>query len=292
MSLYIYLDNKYHVSQRVILKYLSDLYSRCWDEFVYQNKIKMQCVISCDSFHFLPREILLRLPNLTKAYLSIDREAQEQTENQDENSKDSTLKTLQSRLSSDDLKIFPLETSSPHQTFFYFDAGDDVPSSHSPPHQDPNQNNLQIYSRLAIGGTFDQLHNGHRKLLTLASALCCEVLTIGVLGDSLLSKKSNSQFIQPFYLRKKIIESFMSSLKPSLKLNIVELFDPYGPTITDPSFEGIVVSSETLIGAEMINKLRQEKGFRKLDILVIKRGDISTLSSTYLRERDRARQNQ
>jgi phosphopantetheine adenylyltransferase len=122
--------------------------------------------------------------------------------------------------------------------------------------------------------------------------LCCEVLTIGVLGDSLLSKKSNSQFIQPFYLRKKIIESFMSSLKPSLKLNIVELFDPYGPTITDPSFEGIVVSSETLIGAEMINKLRQEKGFRKLDILVIKRGDISTLSSTYLRERDRARQNQ
>lgn len=81
------------------------------------------------------------------------------------------------------------------------------------------------------------------------------------------------------------LQDFLKDLKPSLKLNIVELHDPYGPTITEPSFEAIVVSSETLMGANMINKLRQEKGYPKLEILVIKRSDISTLSSTYLRDR-------
>jgi cytidyltransferase-like protein len=292
MMLHIFLENKFDVSQRVILKYISDLYSRCWDELVNQNKIKMRCVISCDSFDFLDRDIIIQSPNLMKAYLSVEHQPKEGGEIQGENCVSLTLKSLQAKLSSDDIKYFPLETSSQDQQIFYFDAGDDAPPSLSTLLRHENENPVPIYSRLAIGGTFDQLHNGHRKLLTLASALCDEVLTIGVITDALLAKKSNSKFIQPFHLRKEIIESFMTSLKPSLKLNIVELFDPYGPTITDPSFEGIVVSSETLIGAKMINKLRQERGFQKLAILVIKRSDISTLSSTFLRERDRIRENQ
>lgn len=263
--LYIYLENKFHQTPQMVLKYISEIYSRCWDELVYQNKIRIHCIVSSDEslFNFIPKMKILQSEKISKAYIC------------HQNDIDPTLSIT-------NLKVYPIDYFE-NENVFYFDAGDSSnllsPSQAAPA--------VKIYSKLAIGGTFDQLHNGHRKLLTLASAMCNDTLTIGVLSDALLTKKSNAHLIQPFHIRKKYIEYFMNYLKPSLKLDIVELFDPFGPTITDPSFEGIVVSSETLVGAQTINKLRHEKGFGSLDILVIKRSDVSTLSSTYLRERSR-----
>ena len=34
--------------------------------------------------------------------------------------------------------------------------------------------------RVAVGGTFDRLHVGHRKLLSLAATVCSETLVVGV----------------------------------------------------------------------------------------------------------------
>jgi cytidyltransferase-like protein len=274
--LYIILENKFQISNQSILKYLSEIYSKCWDELVYQNKIHIHCIVSCDesSFQFLSKETLFQSKNLTKAYLCDE----------------SHITLLPSQLTSQDIKVYPINYYE-NEKIFYFDAADDLPpssSSSSLPSSSVTSShhfNPPHYLKIAIGGTFDQLHNGHRKLLTLAAALCSDELTIGVISDSLLTKKSNSNLIQTFQTRKEFIQDFLKDLKPSLKLNIVELHDPYGPTITEPSFEAIVVSSETLMGANMINKLRQEKGYPKLEILVIKRSDISTLSSTYLRDR-------
>jgi cytidyltransferase-like protein len=266
--LYILLENKFQISNQSILKYLSEIYSKCWDELVYQNKIHIQCVVSCDesSFQFLAKETLLQSKYLTKAFLCDDHD----------------VKSLPSQLTSEDIKVYPINYYE-NEKIFYFDAGDSL--SNSSPSSSVVQWDSPSYSKIAVGGTFDQLHNGHRKLLTLGAALCSHELTIGIISDSLLTKKSNSNLIQTYQRRKEVVQDFMADLKPSLKLNIVELHDPYGPTVTEPSFEAIVVSSETLVGANMINKLRQEKGYSKLDILVIKRSDIATLSSTYLRER-------
>ena len=43
-----------------------------------------------------------------------------------------------------------------------------------------------------MGGTFDNLHAGHKRLLTAASNLSNERLTIGVTSDAYLAKKKKA----------------------------------------------------------------------------------------------------
>ena len=52
------------------------------------------------------------------------------------------------------------------------------------------------------------------------------------------------------------------------------IIDPFGPTITEPKIDAIVVSSETIFGAFKINKIRIEKNMRPLSILVSDRNDL------------------
>lgn len=137
---------------------------------------------------------------------------------------------------------------------------------------------------VAVGGSFDQLHNGHRKLLSFTAALCSERVTVGVTGDSMLASKSYQDMIDTFPTRYESVRSFLSQIKPSLELNIVEINDPFGPAITDPLLEAIVVSSETITGGFKINQIRQQKGMNLLKIYVLNRGDSAILSSTFLRE--------
>ena len=149
---------------------------------------------------------------------------------------------------------------------------------------DELQQNLPILSSIAVGGTFDQLHNGHRKLLTLAVGSCSEMLTIGITSTKLLSKKSNNHLIKSFQERQDVVEQFIRLIKPDLRLNFVELNDPYGPTIEMEGIEGIVVSSETVMGAIQINQIRvEQKKFLPLKIFITRRFDAATLSSSFIR---------
>jgi pantetheine-phosphate adenylyltransferase len=128
------------------------------------------------------------------------------------------------------------------------------------------------------------MHNGHRKLLTLAAASCTEVLIIGVTNDEMLKNKKNSEQIALFSDRKKSIVDLLSIVKPQLELNIIELTDPYGPTITSSSIDALVVSSETMATGYKINQIRLENGLNPLTILVSRRSGGATMSSTFMRE--------
>jgi pantetheine-phosphate adenylyltransferase len=100
----------------------------------------------------------------------------------------------------------------------------------------------------------------------------------------MISKKSNSSQITSFKNRKLGVDNFLNFIKPNLNTNVIEIFDAFGPTITDPNLDAIVVSSETLNGAIKINKIRKEKGFNKLAILLTRRGEGYILSSTFIRK--------
>jgi pantetheine-phosphate adenylyltransferase len=143
---------------------------------------------------------------------------------------------------------------------------------------------LPSYRFVAVGGSFDQLHNGHRKLLSLSATLCSERITVGVTGDSMLAAKSYQEMIDAFPKRHESVRLFLAHIKPSLQLNIVEINDPFGPAITDPLLEAIVVSSETITGGFKINQIREQQGMNLLKIYVLNRGDSAILSSTFLRE--------
>jgi len=101
--------------------------------------------------------------------------------------------------------------------------------------------------------------------------LACEksaILTIGLTGEELLLKKQGQELIQSFSLRKAHTASFLNEFNPFLELNIVELHEPCGPT-KDESFDGLIVTQETIKGGDYINQIREKNGLLPLEVFVI-----------------------
>lgn len=63
------------------------------------------------------------------------------------------------------------------------------------------------------------------------------------------------------------------SISKGLELIIASIEDPYGPSITDPDLEVIVVSQETHRGGHMVNEKRLERGLSQLEVHVISEGE-------------------
>ena len=119
--------------------------------------------------------------------------------------------------------------------------------------------------KVMVGGTFDPLHAGHRKLLSrsfeLAGTGGCVV--IGLTTDEFAGRKSHP--VRSFEERKRALERFIRGKRFIASFRIEPLADRYGPA-AEEDFDALVVSEETLpVGVE-INRLRQEKGRRKVDI--------------------------
>uniref|UniRef100_A0A8D0AZ07 Bifunctional coenzyme A synthase n=1 Tax=Salvator merianae TaxID=96440 RepID=A0A8D0AZ07_SALMN len=141
--------------------------------------------------------------------------------------------------------------------------------------QSPNQATdtteefLQSHSDVVVGGTFDRLHNGHKILLSVSCMLAENRLLVGVSDKDLLETKVLKELILPFEQRVAQLSEFLVDIKPSLQYEIVPLFDPFGPSITDSKLKCIVVSKETLKGGLAVNKRRVENGLAELVVHVI-----------------------
>jgi pantetheine-phosphate adenylyltransferase len=119
--------------------------------------------------------------------------------------------------------------------------------------------------KVMVGGTFDPLHAGHRKLLTRSFELAgpggCVV--IGLTTDEFAGRKTHP--VRPFGERKRALERFIRTRRFPAEFRIAPLADRVGPA-AEEDFDALVVSEETLpVGVE-INRLRQERGKRKVDI--------------------------
>ncbi|MBI5458149.1 phosphopantetheine adenylyltransferase [Methanobacterium sp.] len=135
------------------------------------------------------------------------------------------------------------------------------------------------YNKVAVGGTFDKFHQGHRLLIKKAFQIGDHVL-IGVTSDEFGGIKGE---IEPCNVR-------MSNLNLVLKNRsnyiLSRLEEPYGITIDDESIDAIVVSPETEPTAFKINQIRREKGMKPLDIITISMvlaDDGKPISSTRIR---------
>jgi cytidyltransferase-like protein len=74
-----------------------------------------------------------------------------------------------------------------------------------------------LYSSVAVGGTFDGIHYGHRKLLTLAISSVQPVngkLLIGVTRDEMLRHKAFADRIPPLKERMEGVLEFVGNLAP------------------------------------------------------------------------------
>ncbi len=140
--------------------------------------------------------------------------------------------------------------------------------------------NSKKYNKVAVGGTFDKFHDGHKKLLSTAFEIgnCIE---IGVTSDAFGGLKGDIDSCQE---RMSNLKSFFSDKSDFV---VIPLNDPYGTTIYDADFDAIVVSEETEPTAVEINKIRVSKGMKPLDIVVVSfvlAYDGNPISSTRIRK--------
>ncbi|KAA6407514.1 MAG: hypothetical protein FRX48_08757 [Lasallia pustulata] len=162
---------------------------------------------------------------------------------------------------------------------------------------------------VAVGGTFDHLHPGHKLLLSM-TALTLEpedphkpsrerTMIIGITGDELLTNKKHADQMQSWDDRQQAVREYLSAIldftTPSEALRRIERFsnpgpngqaiheefgadflvkyveisDPFGPTITDESISALIVSGETRSGGKAVNDKRTAKGWSALDVLEV-----------------------
>ena len=170
-----------------------------------------------------------------------------------------------------------------------------------------DQPSLEPHYSVAVGGTFDHLHLGHKRLLT-ALALALEplddtnqdrerLLTIGVTGDALLVNKKFAECLESWEERFKSTAAFLAGImdfsgngsprvertrtadgkgqvvvmqfQPNLIYKFVEFFDVCGPTVTDENISALVVSKETSAGGAFVNEERAKKGWSRLSIFEV-----------------------
>jgi len=151
---------------------------------------------------------------------------------------------------------------------------------------------LMRYTSVALGGTFDRLHKGHKALLSTAFTLGDHV-TIGLTTDAYIQRNKpycaslTTPAITSFMDRKNALEMWVGKEHLLGRCSIVPLDDSYGPTVLDGThFDAIIVSDETKHVAERINTIRNEKRLSELAIAVVPMvpaEDFERISSTRIR---------
>ncbi|MGQ9565005.1 MAG: phosphopantetheine adenylyltransferase [Candidatus Bathyarchaeales archaeon] len=121
---------------------------------------------------------------------------------------------------------------------------------------------------VAVGGTFDEFHKGHRELLLKAFEVG-EHVQIGVSTDDLVQKMNKPHLVATYDVRVEELKSFLRKNGVLERAEIVPLYSPYGITLTSEKLEGIVVSRETEKVAKEINEKRKAKGLHPLKVFTI-----------------------
>ncbi|MCW4009425.1 MAG: pantetheine-phosphate adenylyltransferase [Candidatus Bathyarchaeota archaeon] len=127
---------------------------------------------------------------------------------------------------------------------------------------------MKKFGKVAVGGTFDELHRGHKILLMKAFEIG-ERVVIGLSSDEFVSKLGKPHVTASFEERKQSLMVWLSERGLADKAEIVPLFDSFGSSVEDTSIEALVVSQETKPIADKINERRGKTGMHLLEIAEI-----------------------
>lgn len=125
------------------------------------------------------------------------------------------------------------------------------------------------FETVAVGGTFDLFHSGHRTLLRKAFKVGNRVL-IGLCSDDFVKKLRKPHGIASYAKRLEELEKLLRKKGVFERAEITPLEDAYGLTLSDKRIEAIVVSEETEPRAHKINKKRKSLGLTPLPIITVK----------------------
>lgn len=139
--------------------------------------------------------------------------------------------------------------------------------------------------RVAVGGTFDPLHDGHDALLRKSLKIGSDGVVVGLTSDELASKtRTDGREVRRYSERKHRLRERVDELDVwGRDVEIRRLESPYGVASEESGFDCLVVSPETEAGGRRINELRRERGLDPLEIVVVphvKAEDGRPISST------------
>lgn len=184
-------------------------------------------------------------------------------------------------------------------------SGDDTTLRSQTQH---TSNAVTRHQSVAVGGTFDHIHIGHKLLLTMTLFAVDEQasdddqrrsVVIGITGDELLKNKKYAEVLESWHDRQTATHRFVQSIidfsppesapptssevneagpnghavnitfSSSLTVRFVEIWDPFGPTITDKDISALIISGETRSGGKAVNDKRTEKGWSALEVFEV-----------------------
>ncbi|KAL0477190.1 nucleotidyl transferase [Acrasis kona] len=163
------------------------------------------------------------------------------------------------------------------------------------------RNTYGKFKNVCMGGTFDHVHLGHYLCFSQIAMIFNGKgsIIVGISDGDLLKDKTDKELLQSFDKRKVNFEHCMIQIHPQILLpskkhkteytfDIMQLFEPYGPTVTYEDIEALVVSEETEKGGHSVNKKRVEKGMKEVELFVAPvirpRGSNCKLSSSQIRQ--------
>ncbi len=100
------------------------------------------------------------------------------------------------------------------------------------------------FTKVAVGGTFDELHRGHKALLDKAFEVG-ERVVVGLTTDSFVAKMGKPHKTDSYIERLEELKAFLKETGLADRAEIVPLNDPYGLTLTGKGIDALVVSKET-----------------------------------------------
>ncbi len=122
---------------------------------------------------------------------------------------------------------------------------------------------------VALGGTFDPVHDGHRALIERAFSLGDVV--IGLTTDPFAYRlRAGARFVRPWAVRKADLTVDLERYATRFgRVYEVRPLAAATAVATEPQFTDLVVSPETVETAEYINELRDADGIPPLEIHVV-----------------------
>ena len=126
---------------------------------------------------------------------------------------------------------------------------------------------MESFDLVAMGGTFDVIHNGHMALLKKSFSISSKVI-IGLSSDQLAIKRGKS-LDNDYSKRLSSLESAIEKNFPNSSYEISKLENDFGPAVVEGSVKALVVSEETSAKGLHLNELRAERNLPPVEIVVV-----------------------
>ena len=126
---------------------------------------------------------------------------------------------------------------------------------------------MEQFDLVAMGGTFDIIHDGHMALLNKSFSISSKVI-IGLSSDQLAEKRGKN-LTNDYPKRLSLLKSVIEKNFPNSSYEISKLENDFGPAVIEGSVKALVVSEETGDKGIRLNELRAERNLSPVRIVVV-----------------------